>query len=246
MMRYFGLIGKKLGHSFSAKYFNGKFSKEGITDAQYDLYEIDSIEGLPELLSENPDLKAFNVTIPYKEQILPYLHRMDKTVVETGACNCVKIEDGKLHGFNTDIHGFMVSILPLIDVHHHSALVLGNGGASKAVVYSLEQWSIDVQVVARNPRAAHELPWNELTEEMVHEHKIIVNTTPLGMWPDTEACPDIPYAGIDRFHLCYDLIYNPEKTLFLQKAEAQDAVIKNGMEMLEQQAERAWEIWMKE
>jgi shikimate dehydrogenase len=241
-MRYFGLIGKKLGHSFSAKYFNDKFSKEGVTDAQYDLYEIDSIAQLPELLSENPGLKGFNVTIPYKEQILPYLHRMDKTVVETGACNCVKVEDGKLHGFNTDIHGFMVTILPLIDVHHHSALVLGNGGASKAVVYSLEQWSIDVQVVARNPRSEHELPWKDLTEEMVNEHKIIVNTTPLGMWPDTDTYPDIPYEGIDRFHLCYDLIYNPENTVFLQKAEAHDAVIKNGMEMLEQQAERAWEL----
>ena len=243
MMRYYGLIGKKLGHSFSAKYFNDKFSKEGITDAQYDLYELDDIGQLPELLSENPDLKGLNITIPYKEKVLPLLHRMDKTVVETGACNCIKIEDGKLHGFNTDVHGFMVSILPLIDVHHHSALVLGNGGAAKAVVYALEQWSIDVQVVARNPKSKDELPWNELTEEMLREHKIIVNTTPLGMWPDVDDYPDIPYEEIDRFHLCFDLIYNPEKTVFLKKAEEQDAVIKNGMEMLEEQANRAWEIW---
>jgi len=168
---------------------------------------------------------------------------MDSVVEEIGACNCVKVKDGKLIGFNTDVDGFMKSFLPLVDLHHDSAIVLGNGGAAKAIIHSLEQWSLDPLVVARNPKNEGELPWEELTEEMVNEHKLIINTTPIGTWPNVDDCPDIPYQGIDRFHLVYDLIYNPEKTTFLKKAEAQDAVTKNGMEMLEQQAEAAWLIW---
>jgi len=241
-MKQYGLIGKSLSHSFSAKYFNEKFRKEGITDCHYELFELEDIADIHQLLQKNPNLQGFNVTIPYKEAILPYLDELDVVVEEIGACNCVKVKDGKLIGYNTDVDGFMPTFLALMEMHHDKAIVLGNGGAAKAVIYSLEQWSLDPLVVARNPKN-DELPWNELTEEMVNSHKIIINTTPIGMWPNVNDFPDIPYQGIDRFHLVYDLIYNPEKTLFLKKAEEQDAVIKNGMEMLEQQAETAWIIW---
>ena len=242
-MKQYGLIGKSLSHSFSAKYFTTKFEQEGITDCSFDLFELEDIEQVKDLLKNNPDLKGFSVTIPYKEAILPYLDEMNEVVEDIGACNCVKVEDGKLIGYNTDIDGFMSSFLAVMEMHHDSSIVLGNGGAAKAVIHSLEQWSLDPLVVARNPKNENELPWNELTEEMVNQHKIIINTTPVGMFPNVDECPDIPYAGIDRFHLVYDLIYNPEKTLFLEKAEQQDATIKNGMEMLEQQAETAWIIW---
>jgi len=242
-MFQYGLIGKSLSHSFSAKYFNDKFEKEGITDCSFELFELDSIEQVRDLVKNNPNLKGFSVTIPYKEAILPYLDELNVVVEDIKACNCVKVVDGKLIGYNTDIDGFMSSFLAIMEMHHDKAIVLGNGGAAKAVIHSLEQWSLDPLVVARNPKNENEITFDELTEEIINEHKIIVNTTPVGMYPNVDECPDIPYSGIDRFHLVYDLIYNPEKTLFLQKAEAQDAVIKNGMEMLEQQAETAWIIW---
>lgn len=242
-MKKYGLIGKSLTHSFSAKYFNDKFLNEGIADCQFDLFELKNIDSIRKLVEQNPQLKGFSVTIPYKESILPYLDEMDEVVKEIGACNCVKVLDGKLIGYNTDVGGFTNSFLPLLDLHHDAAIVLGNGGAAKAIIHSLEQWSLDPLVVARNPRNKNELAWGSLTEEMVNDHKLIINTTPVGTWPNVNEYPDIPYQGIDRFHLVYDLIYNPEKTTFLKKAEAQDAVIKNGMEMLEQQADAAWVIW---
>ncbi|RUA32518.1 MAG: shikimate dehydrogenase [Bacteroidetes bacterium] len=242
-MKQYGLIGKTLTHSFSEKYFTEKFKKEGINDATYQLFELDDISKIKEFVADKPDLRGFNITIPYKESIIPYLDEMTEVVEEIGACNCVKIEDGKLIGYNTDVDGFMPTFLAVMEMHHDSAIVLGNGGAAKAVIYSLEQWSLDPLVVARNPKNENELPWNELTEEMVNQHKIIINTTPVGMYPKVNEYPDIPYEGIDRFHLVYDLIYNPEKTIFLEKAEKQDAVIKNGLEMLEQQADTAWIIW---
>ncbi|MCK5857259.1 MAG: shikimate dehydrogenase [Bacteroidales bacterium] len=242
-MKQYALIGKNLDHSFSAKYFNAKFEKEGIIDCQFDLVELDDINQIKDWVKNNPELKGFSVTIPYKESIIPYLDEMNVVVEDIGACNCVKVENGKLIGYNTDIDGFMSSFLAIMEMHHDSSIVLGNGGASKAVVHSLEQWSLDPLVVARNPKNENELAWNDLTKEMISQHKIIINTTPLGMFPNEDKCPDIPYDGINRFHLVYDLIYNPEKTLFLKKAENQDATIKNGMEMLEQQAETAWIIW---
>jgi shikimate dehydrogenase len=242
-MKQYGLIGKSLSHSFSARYFNTKFENEGITDCRFELFELKDIKQVKELVNNNPELMGFSVTIPYKETILPYLDEMNATVEDIGACNCVKVENGKLIGYNTDIDGFMSSFLAVLEMHHDSSIVLGNGGAAKAVIHSLEQWSLDPLVVARNPKNEHELPWDELTEEIINQHKIIINTTPVGMYPSVDEYPNIPYKGIDRFHLVYDLIYNPEKTLFLQKAEAQDATIKNGLEMLEQQAETAWIIW---
>lgn len=245
-MREFGLIGKTLQHSFSAKYFNDKFQNEGITDCNYQLFELENIEDIRGLISSSPNLKGFNITIPYKESIIPYLDVVDDVVREIGACNCVKIINGKLHGFNTDVIGFMISILPLIEHQHHSAIILGNGGSSKAVIYALEQMSIDYQVIARNARDKNEILWQDINKALIEEHKVIINTTPLGMWPKVDDFPNIPYEAIDRFHLAYDLIYNPTTTKFLEKADAQDAVIKNGMEMLTEQAEAAWGIWMED
>lgn len=198
------------------------------------------------MISSSPNLKGFNITIPYKESIIPYLDVVDDVVREIGACNCVKIINGKLHGFNTDVIGFMISILPLIEHQHHSAIILGNGGSSKAVIYALEQMSIDYQVIARNARDKNEILWQDINKALIEEHKVIINTTPLGMWPKVDDFPNIPYEAIDRFHLAYDLIYNPTTTKFLEKADAQDAVIKNGMEMLTEQAEAAWGIWMED
>ena len=242
-MKEYGLIGKNLKHSFSAKYFNNKFEKEGIKNCNYQLFELANIEDIRIFIQSNPNLKGFNITIPYKEAIIPYLDEVDDMVKEIGACNCVKIEDGKLIGFNTDVAGFMLSILPLIEPQHHSAVILGNGGAAKAVIYSLEQISIDYQVFAREPKNKYELIWSELNEQHIEDNKIIINTTPIGMWPNVDNSPEIPFHALDRFHLVYDLIYNPETTKFLKKAIDQDAIIKNGLEMLEQQAEAAWDIW---
>jgi len=242
-MKQYGLIGKSLSHSFSKQYFTSKFEKEKIEDCRFDLFELEKIEHIKDLLNNNPDLKGFSVTLPYKESIIPYLDEMDAIVEDIGACNCVKVEGGKLIGYNTDIDGFMTSFLAVLEMHHDQAIVLGNGGAAKAVIYSLEQWSLDPLVVARHPKSKHELAWNKLSKEIINKHKIIINTTPAGMFPNVNECPDIPYEGIDRFHLVYDLIYNPKKTLFLKKAEKQGASIKNGMEMLEQQADTAWIIW---
>ncbi len=245
-MREFGLIGKTLQHSFSAKYFNDKFQNEGITDCNYQLFELENIEDIRGLISNSPNLQGFNITIPYKESIIPYLDVVDDVVREIGACNCVKIINGKLHGFNTDVIGFMISILPLIEPQHHSAIILGNGGSSKAVIYALEQMSIDHQVIARNTRDKNEILWQDINKALIEEHKVIINTTPLGMWPKVDDFPNIPYEAIDRFHLAFDLIYNPTTTKFLEKADAQDAEIKNGMEMLTEQAEAAWGIWMED
>lgn len=242
-MKQYGLIGKSLKHSFSKEYFNKKFQIEGIRNHFYDLYELDKIEDLLSFLQQNPNLKGVNVTIPFKETILPYLDNLDKTVEEIGACNCVNIVNGKLHGTNTDAIGFLNSFLPLVEMQHHSAIILGNGGASKAIVYALEQCSIECTIVARSLKSNNELKWNELNKELIQNNKILINTTPIGMWPKNKEFPDIPYDGIDRFHLVYDLIYNPEKSVFLEKAESQDATIKNGLEMLELQAEASWAFW---
>ncbi len=242
-MREFGLIGKTLKHSFSANYFNAKFLAEGIYGCNYQLFELENISELPKLITEHPNLRGFNITIPYKESILPYLDDMDDMVKEIGACNCVKIENGKLFGYNTDVVGFTNSILPLIEYQHHKALILGNGGAAKAVIYALEQMSIAFQVIARNPKNKTELAWRNLSEDIVKECKIIINATPIGMWPKEDAFPDIAYNALSQFHLAFDLIYNPEATQFLQKAAVQGAKTQNGLEMLELQAEAAWAIF---
>lgn len=238
----YGLIGRPLGHSFSADFFNKKFENEGI-DETYRLFPLDSLEMLPALLSAHPDLHGLNVTLPYKQAVIPFLNRIDADAKEIGAVNVIKIHsDGTLEGFNSDAIGFHDSISPLLRPHMKRALVLGTGGASKAVVYVLRKMGIEVINVSRKPDEG-QLSYNQLTPEIMERYHIIVNTTPLGMWPKIDDAPDIPYDLITADHLCYDLVYNPEITTFMRKAAMHGAEVKNGLEMLHGQAIAAWKIW---
>ena len=238
-MRHYGIIGFPLHHSFSAKYFNEKFETSGI-DAEYSLYAVDKGEWMKgERLKEFLEsLDGFNVTLPYKQAIIPYLERLDETAEAIGAVNVVY----KHVGYNTDCLGFMGSMQPLLREDDRKALVLGTGGASKAVCYGLRKLGIIPTLVSRTPKEGM-LGYDELTQEVMEAHTIIINCTPLGMAPDVNSFPPIPYEQITARHLLFDCIYNPEETLFLQKGKAQGAIIKNGMEMLVGQAKAAWKIW---
>ena len=245
-MHTFGLLGHPLGHSFSRNFFTEKFKNEQI-DAQYLNFDLPNIEDLPEMLKDVHFLTGFNVTIPYKEQIIPFLDELDEEAAEIGAVNvvCVREIEGKriLKGYNSDVVGFTNSIRPLIKPEmNQKALVLGTGGASKAVVYSLRKMGIIPQLVSRTAREDI-LSYSDMTVEMFHSYRIIVNTTPLGMYPNTDDKPDIPYDGITSSHVCFDLIYNPVKTQFLAEAEKRGATIQNGQAMLIGQALEAWRIW---
>lgn len=242
-LRLFGLIGNPLSHSFSKKYFSEKFRKEGLTDCRYELFPIESIELLPGLLLSNPELKGINVTIPYKKKVLPYLFSSENIPVELSACNCIDIKNGKPIGYNTDCIGFEKSLTPLLQSYHTSALVLGNGGATAAVVYVLRKLGINYSIVSRTIHNDSILSYQDLDKKIIQEHTIIINTTPLGLYPRVDDCPDIPYGFIGNQHLLYDLVYNPAKSLFLKKGEERGAVIKNGEEMLILQAEESWKIW---
>ena len=241
-MKRFGLIGDPLTHSFSKKYFTDKFYKEGLTDHIYDLFPIPSIDDLPAVLSANKDLVGLNVTIPYKQQVLKYL---DSSNLPDGveACNCIKIANGKLTGNNTDITGFQKSFSTLLKSHHKRALVLGNGGAAVAVTYVLRHLGIGYHIVSRKIHAGSTLTYADVDGKIIKEHLIIINTTPLGTYPDVNECAPISYQAITPKHYLFDLIYNPEKTLFLKKGEEQGATIKNGYDMLAIQAEESWRIW---
>ena len=248
-MKKFGIIGYPLGHSFSANFFNEKFQSEGI-DATYLKFEIPRIEDFMEVIDENPELCGLNVTIPYKEKVIPYLDELDKNTARIGAVNVIEVQHGtkgkvKLIGHNSDIVGFMNSIQPLLQPHHTKALVLGTGGASKAVFHGLECLGVKPQLVSRKKRNDNLLTYAELSAEVMAEHTVIVNTTPLGMSPHVDTCADIPYDLITPQHLVYDVVYNPEETLFLHKAAAQGATTKNGLEMLLLQAYAAWDFWNK-
>lgn len=243
-MRRFGLIGFPLGHSFSKKYFTEKFLLEGI-DARYDLYELKSLEEFAELkVSEN--LCGLNVTIPYKQQIIPFLDEMDETAAEIGAVNVIKfIRDGndlKLKGYNSDAIGFLQSIRPYLKPHHNKALILGTGGASRAFDYTLRKLGIETTFVSRTP-AEGQLSYSDLSETVLNEYPIILNASPVGTFPDVERCPDIPYQYLTSRHLLFDAVYNPAETLFLQKGKAQGTTVLNGEGMLTGQAEAAWKIW---
>ena len=243
----YGLIGYRLGHSFSKGYFTDFFKNEGI-DAEYKNFELPQIDGVSDMLAQETMLKGFNVTIPYKQQIFKYLDEIDAAAQAVGAVNVVKvIRDGegiKLKGYNTDIIGFGDSIRPLLKPHHTHALILGTGGASKAVDYVLQQFGLTTTFVSRTKRA-DVISYDELTAERLEQYTVIVNTTPLGMHPKTDACPPLDYTAIDDRHLLFDVIYNPEKTLFLQRGEEAGATICNGMDMLIGQAKAAWNIWTK-
>ena len=242
-MRLFGLIGYPLSHSFSKRYFTNKFAEGKLGDCRYELFPLSSINELPALLKENPSLEGLNVTIPYKKEVLAYLDNRDGLPPGLEACNCIRIRKGKLEGFNTDVTGFRNSLQPLLEPHHRNALVLGNGGATAAVVYALQELGIGYQVVSRRLHHGSTLTYEQLHPSLLEEYTLLINTTPLGMYPNEQACPDIPYASTGSRHLYYDLVYNPAKTVFLQKGEERGARIKNGEEMLVLQAEESWRIW---
>ncbi len=241
-MRQFGLIGYPLSHSFSKKFFSDKFIAENILDAQYELYPIEKIEQFPDLVKSLPNLVGINVTIPYKEKVMQYLDHLSDVVAETGACNCIHHVEGKLTGYNTDVIGFEKSLLKKLNSTHQKALVLGTGGAAKAVFYVLRKLGIEYLVVSRNGGGTA-LSYQELNVKILDEYTLIINTTPLGMHPHVEAAPDIPYEFISSKHYLFDLVYNPAKTVFLTKGEKQGAAIENGADMLIDQAEASWEIW---
>ncbi|WP_018476792.1 shikimate dehydrogenase family protein [Pontibacter roseus] len=242
-MRRFGLIGKKLGHSFSKRYFTEKFGREGIADAAYELYELPEITDLPELLKREPELVGLNVTVPYKEAVMPFLDELDAAAAQIGAVNTIRIADGRTKGYNTDFIGFRDTLEGFYLIHAGSrALVLGTGGAAKAVWAALKSLRIPYTSVSRNP-AAGELSYTSITPETLRLHDLIINTTPLGMAPDTDGAPAIPYDALTSAHYLYDLVYNPEQTLFLQKGFAAGAKTINGLPMLHAQADAAWKIW---
>jgi len=240
--RLFGLIGYPLSHSFSKKYFSEKFEQEGITDCQYELFPLTAIDELPALLAAYPQLCGLNVTIPYKEQVISFLHSQNPLVAAIGACNCIRIETGQLQGFNTDAIGFQRSLQEKLLPAHRQALVFGTGGAAKAVCYVLRQLNIDYQLVSRR-KMYDQLSYEEVTEALLQTHTLLINTTPLGMYPNVTEAPPLPYQALTADHYLYDLVYNPEQTLFLEKGAAAGARTKNGMDMLVIQAEESWKIW---
>lgn len=245
-MKKFGLIGYPLSHSFSKKYFSEKFENENIKECRYDNYSIESIDKLPGIIENNPELIGLNVTIPYKEKVLPYLNETDDAAKQIGAVNTIRIyRDStiKLKGFNTDYWGFYHSLKPFLNENHKNALIMGTGGASKAVAYTFKMLKMDYQYVSRSPKVEGHISYEQLTAGIFGKFQVIVNTTPSGMYPNIDSCPDIPYNFISEDYIMYDLIYNPEETIFLKKGKERGAVTINGLEMLHLQAEKAWEIW---
>ncbi|MBI2270551.1 MAG: shikimate dehydrogenase [Bacteroidetes bacterium] len=252
-MRTFGLIGYPLSHSFSQKYFTEKFAREKITDAVYKLFPLKSINEFESLINSNPDLLGLNVTIPYKEQIIPFLTELDETAKAVGAVNCVKVTRDErrgtreifLKGFNTDAYGFSQSIKPFLESHHERALILGTGGASKAVEYCLRHIGLDTYKVSRIKKVsdAKQFTYAELNKNSIGSFTLIVNTTPLGMYPNVNDLPPIPYEYLSSRHFLYDLVYNPEETAFIKKGKQAGCVTMNGLNMLHLQADKAWDIF---
>jgi len=245
-MRKFGLIGFPLSHSFSKKFFTEKFREEHITGCEYDLFPIPDVSLLPGLIAGDTELEGINVTIPYKLGVIPYLDEIEEAADQIGAVNCIAVKRNGdrlfLKGYNTDAYGFEASLSPMLQQQHTRALVFGDGGAAKAVKYVLDKLGIAFLVVTRTP-AENTIRYSDITPELLREHTVLINTTPLGMSPDTGSCPDIPYSSISEKHLAYDLVYNPEETVFLTRARMNGASTKNGLEMLYLQAERSWHIW---
>ena len=246
-MRRFGLIGFPLSHSFSGKYFAEKFRNEGIRDASYENFPLQSVHEFPGLITSVKDLVGLNVTIPYKEKIIPYLDELAGEAAAVHAVNTIRLvpQGDRMHltGYNTDVWGFEVTLKPLLKPWHTFALVLGTGGAAKAVGYVLKKLGLEVWYLSRKPRGEKTIRYNELTGPMLQQIKVLVNTTPLGMFPATDTCPEIPYRYLTPEHLLYDLVYNPSETLFMKQGKAQGATVVNGLEMLRQQAEKSWRIW---
>lgn len=245
-MKKYGLIGFPLTHSFSKRFFSEKFEKEK-TDASYENFEIEDISWFPEVVRNNPELAGLNVTIPHKQAVIPYLNELDDAAEKVGAVNTIKISehDGKIHlkGFNTDTWGFETSVKPLLKTHHKKALILGTGGASKAIKYVLNKLEIDFISASIEELNENEIRYDDIDEKLLAERLLIINATPLGTYPKVETFPPIPYEFLTEKHLLFDLVYNPEETQFMAKGKAQGAVVKNGYEMLVQQALKSYEIW---
>lgn len=257
-MKKYGLIGYPLAHSFSEKFFTEKFANEGLEDCTYEAFPLPHLSDFPELLKANPDLRGLNVTVPHKIGVIYYLDKLDPAAKAIDAVNCIKIVNQhpieaffagelsslqvKLEGYNTDAYGFEESLKPLLKKHHQKALVLGTGGASRAVIYVLNKLGISYQVVSRRA-IKKQISYSKLNADIIKERTLIINTTPLGTYPDVASAPDIPYEFITSKHLLYDLVYNPEETEFLRRGREKGATTKNGLEMLYLQAEKSWEIW---
>jgi shikimate dehydrogenase len=242
-MKKYGLIGFPLSHSFSKKYFSEKFINENIHGVEYNSYPLEDIAALSDLLNKEPMLSGLNVTIPYKEKVIPFLDELSDEVKEIGACNCILIKEGKLKGYNTDVIGFEKSLKKKLKTHHQKAIVLGTGGAAKAVYYILRKNKIPFIKVSRTI-GEDQFTYESLTKEIIESHQLIVNTTPLGMYPDVNSFPPIPYQHVGDQHYLFDLVYNPDKTIFLSRGEELGAAIENGADMLVDQAEASWDIWM--
>ena len=240
-MTKYGIIGFPLGHSFSRGFFTEKFAREGI-DAQYLNFEIPDVAMLGDILRENPELRGLNVTLPHKQAVIPLLDELSDEAREIGAVNVIRIRDGRLKGFNSDIIGFTESIRPLLQPHHTKALILGTGGASRAIRVGLSRLGIEWTYVTRSPREGM-LAYSDLTSEVMKEYTVIVNCSPVGMFPKVDQAPAIPYELLTPKHLLFDLVYNPEDTLFMKKGREQGAIVKNGLEMLHLQAVASWEFW---
>lgn len=246
-MKLYGLIGYPLSHSFSKNYFEEKFTREHLSDYRYENFPLQSLEELSRLIKDTPELQGFNVTIPYKEKVLTHIDRLDENSFEIGAVNTVKIDRQQrkpfLKGYNTDSYGFYTSLIPFLNKNVTDALILGTGGAAKAVASVLKKMGISCLFVSRHPMRSDQISYADLCGPVLYHAQLIVNTTPVGMVPDTDACPDIPYEFITGKHLLYDLIYNPEETKFLARGKQWGARVVNGLAMLSLQAEKAWEIW---
>ncbi|WP_296635558.1 shikimate dehydrogenase [Polaribacter sp.] len=242
--RLFGLLGKDISYSFSRGYFSEKFKQLNLDNHNYVNFDLPKIEDFPSILEDNESVLGINVTIPYKEAVIPYLDKIDKTAKEIGAVNTIKItRRGNLKGYNSDVVGFEKSITPLLNKHHKKALILGTGGASKAIAYALKRNDIKYKFVSRNPEGKKQISYADLSREIIEDYTLIVNSTPLGTSPHVNNCPNIPYQFITPNHLLYDLIYNPQVSKFLANGRQKGASIKNGYEMLELQAEESWRIW---
>jgi len=243
-MDKYGIIGFPLGHSFSRGFFTEKFAREHI-DAQYLNFEIPNVELLHDVLHENPELRGLNVTLPHKTAVIPLLDELSDEAREIGAVNVIRVRNGHLKGFNSDIIGFMNSIRPLLQPHHQKALILGTGGASRAIRVGLNRLGIQWKYVSRSPRE-NMFTYDDLTPEILHEYEVIVNCSPVGMYPHVDESPLIPYEGLTEKNLLFDCVYNPESTQFMQRGAQQGAVVKNGLEMLHLQALASWEFWNSE
>ena len=240
----FGLVGKEISYSFSEQYFSKKFEALNLKDHLYQNFDISSSDNFADIIAKAENLKGLNVTIPYKEEVLAYLDEIDDEAKNIGAVNTIKIVgNNKLKGFNTDVYGFEKSINPFLGKQHKKALILGTGGASKAVNFVLNKLDMEVLFVSRNPKRENEISYTDLTESIISSYTVIVNCTPIGTHPAVDECPNIPYQYITSKHLLYDLIYNPSQTVFLKKGLAKKAQVSNGFKMLELQAEKSWEIW---